>query len=57
MHCSRTFCARRSQRSIRSALEDAADEVQRRRRLVRRALIGVSGALVALAALLLGGPR
>jgi exopolyphosphatase/pppGpp-phosphohydrolase len=47
----------RSQRSIRSALEDAADEVQRRRRLVRRALIGVSGALVALAALLLGGPR
>jgi hypothetical protein len=57
MLCSRSARAKGSQRSVRSALEDAADEVQRRRRLIRRALMGVSGALIALAALLLGGPR
>src|SRR2546423_13673097 len=57
MHRSRSARPKGSQRSVRSALEDAADEVQRRRRLVRRALVGVGGALMALAALLLGGPR
>jgi exopolyphosphatase/pppGpp-phosphohydrolase len=57
MPCSRCSGAKGNQRSIRSALEDAADEVQRRRRLVRRALIGVSGTLIAVATLLLGGPR
>jgi exopolyphosphatase/pppGpp-phosphohydrolase len=57
MRCSRRSGAKGNQLSLRSALEDAADEVQRRRRLVRRALIGVSGTLIALATLLLAGPR
>jgi hypothetical protein len=43
-------------RSARSALQDAADEARRRRRLLRWALIGL-GALAVLGALLLGSPR
>jgi hypothetical protein len=53
---SRSSKAKESERSIRSALEDAVEEVRRRRRLVRGALIGLSGALILVGALLLGGP-
>jgi hypothetical protein len=53
---SRSSQTKESERSIRSALEDAVEEVRRRRRLVRGALIGLSGALILVGALLLGGP-
>jgi hypothetical protein len=43
--------------SVRSALQDAANEARRRRRLLRWALIGLGGALAVLGALLLGSPR
>jgi len=46
-----------SERSIRSALKDAVDEAERRRRLVRGALLGLGCALIPLALLLLHGPR
>jgi hypothetical protein len=46
-----------SPRSVRSALQDAANEARRRRRLLRWALIGLGGALAVLGALLLGSPR
>jgi hypothetical protein len=42
-------------RSIRSALENAADEARRRRRLLRWALIGLGAALVVCGLLMLGG--
>ena len=45
------------QPSIRSAVKDAADEMRRRRRLVRGALLGLSGALVLLGLLVLDGAR
>jgi hypothetical protein len=45
------------QRSVRSALKDAVDEARRRRTLVRRALVGLSGALIVLGVLLLGAAR
>jgi hypothetical protein len=54
---SRSSRTKDGQRSIRSALKDAADEAQRRRRLVRGALISLSGALILLGSLLLGGPK
>jgi hypothetical protein len=46
-----------SPRSVRSDLQDAANEARRRRRLLRRALIGLGSTLAVLGALLLGSPR
>lgn len=43
-------------RSIRSALKEAAHEAQRRRRLGRWALIVLAGALLLLCLLLVGNP-
>jgi hypothetical protein len=56
MYRSRRSGAEDDQRSIRSALKDAVEEARRRRRLVRWALIGVSGALILLGLLVFGGP-
>jgi hypothetical protein len=44
-------------RSLRSALEEAANEVRRRQRLLRWVLIGAGGALATLGVLLLSTPR
>ena len=46
-----------AERSIRSVLEAAADEAQRRRRLVRTALAGLGGVLVGVGVILLGALR
>jgi hypothetical protein len=56
MHRSRSSGTKDSPASIRSALKDAVDQARRRRKLVRGALIGASGALILLGLLVLDGP-